>query len=190
MKKAYIFCTKWWLYLTEIPPILILTLCIIYNNKVDTPQKLYPLIAFCSLVIIFIFLYFFRIIVISTEEIRTVGLFSSKDSAIIEKDRILVFTLLQKNKMKIELEGKTSAPGFSWIKGGEYEECYINIYRERAVGGKIAVSRVLNAIGVNHQEVSNFFEAKSLEKKYENITVTSYVNNEDRIIKIYFAKTI
>ena len=189
MKKTYIFCTKWWLFLTEIPPAIILGLAIFYNNVVETPQKLYPLIAFCCLVIIFIFLYFFRLVSISAEEIRTIGLFSSKDSAVVEKDKILVFTLMPRNKMRVELDGKSNAPGFSWIKG-DYEECDINLYREKAVGGKIAVARALKAFGISADEYAKIFSDREYKKDFENITISSYIDNKNRVVKIKFLNTI
>ena len=189
MKKTYIFCTKWWLYLTEIPPIIILALSFYYNNAVETPQKLYPLIAFCSLVIIFIFLYFFRLISVSTEEIRTIGLFSSKDSATVEKDKTLVFTLMPRNKLRVELDGKSTAPGFSWMKG-DYQECDINLYREKAIGKKNSVVRVLKSFGVSTDECKRIFSDKEYQKAFDNISISSCADDTNRIVKVKFLKTI
>lgn len=189
MKKTYIFCTRWWLFLTEIPPIIILALCIFYNKSVETPQKLYPLIAFCFLVIVFIFLYFFRMISISGEEIRTIGLFSSKDFVIVEKEKTLSFTLMPRRKIRVELYGKSSAPGFSWIKG-DYKESDINLYRERAIGGKGAIIRVLKFFDIPSDDREMIFKQKDFQKEYESLNITSLTEGENKVVKIYFAKTI
>lgn len=189
MKKTYIFCTKWWLFLTEIPPIVILSLCIFYNNAVDTPQKLYPLIAFCCLAILFIFLYFFRLISISPEEIRTVGLFSSKDTAVVEKDKTLVFTLIPNNKIRVELYGKSVAPGLNWMKS-EDDEYEINLYREKAIGGKAAVIRVLKSFGISNEECNSLFSNKEYEKTFDDLVAKSYFEDKNKIISIKFTKTI
>lgn len=190
MKKTYLFCTNWWFYLTELAPAVILTLCLFYNDKVETPGKLYPLIVFCCLCIIFLFLYFFRVISISAEEIRTIGLFSSKDSAVIEKDTTLTMTLLHGDKTRVELFGISNAPGFSWMKGGEYEKSEINLYRERAIGGKSAVKRVLKHFGVKDGDINNSLGNGEFSSNYDSFELYATTENEARKINIRFTKTL
>lgn len=190
MKKIYLFCTKWWLFLTELPPALLLTICIYYNNMVENPGKLYPLMVFCIAAMILIFLYFFRLISISTEEISSIGLFSSRDSAVIEKDTALVITMLKGGKMRIELDGRSKAPGFSWIKGGEYEETDINLYRDRAVGGAGTVRRVLTFFSVSADDADRLLSNESFSKEYDFFTVSGYIENEHKKISVRFTETI
>lgn len=190
MKKIYLFCTKWWLFLTELPPALLLTICIYYNNMVENPGKLYPLMVFCIAAMILIFLYFFRLISISTEEISSIGLFSSRDSAVIEKDTSLVITMLKGEKIRIELDGRSKAPGFSWIKGGEYEETDINLYRDRAVGGDVTVRRILSFFSVTREDTDRLISGESFSKEYDFFTVSGSIENERKRIKIRFNETI
>ena len=190
MKKIYLFCTKWWLFLTELPPTFLLVVCIFYNNIVESPGKLYPLIMFCAAAMILIFLYFFRLISISKEEILSVGLFSSRDSAVIEKDTTLVITMLKGGKLLIELDGRSKAPGFSWMKGGEYEESDINLYRDRAVGGAGTIKRILGFFSVDKDDADKLIFGDCFSKEYQFFTVSSSIENEKRRIRVRFNETI
>ena len=190
MKKAHLFCTRWWFFLCEIPPAIVLIASIRYNSSMTTALKLYPLIVFCCLFIVFFFLYFFRTISISSEEIRTHGLFSSKDSATIKEDTTLVVTLLPKRKLRVELEGLSKSPGFSWIKGGEYEECSINLYRERAIGDQATVKKLIKYFGVDKTDADLLFNSSNYHKDYEGFTISSGVVDENKLIRINFTETL
>ena len=65
MKKITLFGTGWLMYLTELPLIALLLICINYNSGVETVFKLYPLIFALTGGIIFIFIYLYRTIDIS-----------------------------------------------------------------------------------------------------------------------------
>ena len=59
MKKSiYLFCTKLWIYVTELPALAIFTLAAIYNKHSEEPMGLYPLMIVSLAAAVIIFLYF------------------------------------------------------------------------------------------------------------------------------------
>ena len=184
MKKVSLFCTKIWFYLTEIPPIVLMIFAIIYNT--DDGIGLYPLIVFSAAVAIMIFIYFFRMIVISNEEIRSIGLFSSRDSAVIEKDTKLQITIESGGNLHVALLGKRKMPDFSWSKIEDYPSCDVNIYRERAVGGKSAVARILKYFEVSSADIDCALKSDSFEKDYDYFTFSSIQGENSKQITLSF----
>ena len=87
MKKIFIFGTKLRMFLCELPLIFIMAVSIYFNPDMKTPGKLYPLIIAMAAGIIFMFIYLFRGVSISGEKIKSVGLFSSRDSIVVEKNK-------------------------------------------------------------------------------------------------------
>ena len=98
MKNTFLFCSRLRVYWCEIPIVGILLLCIKYNDYSEGLYKLYLLMAFSALASIFILIYFFRAIKLSFEEIRYIGLFSSRDSAIITEGKTIILTPRGKKK--------------------------------------------------------------------------------------------
>ena len=190
MKKVILFCTKLRFFFVEIPPILLLLIAISYNDTVDTAIKLYPLIAVSVLFIIFVFLYFFRLIIISTEEIRSAGLFSSRDSAIINKGKALIITPLKKNKLRVVLFGKSGIPDFSWAKNEGYENLEIDLYREVAVGGTATLKRIFKYFGVPSDEIKSILNTDFYKKEYKYFTLTASTENGVKEYRILFTETI
>ena len=94
MKNVYLFCTRIAVYLTELPVLILLWTAMRYNDRSEEIFKLYPLIVILSLAVIFILVYFFRLISVSRDEIRYLGIFSSRDSALITEGKTLVIKLL------------------------------------------------------------------------------------------------
>ena len=190
MKKTYLFCTEWWMYLSELGPLCLLLLCIHFNSKLDTPERLYPLMAFCVLCIAFIFVFLFRLISISNEEIRSIGPFTSMESASIEEGRSLIFVLKKGKRVAVLLEGKSDLPGFSWMRGGEYDSCEINLYRERIVNGMGGVKRVLKHFGVVEEDILSVFRSDKFYKEYDGFTLMAELKDNERRIALSFTKTI
>ena len=189
MKKTDLFCTEWWMYLSELGPLCLLLLCIHFNGKLDTPEKLYPLIAFCVLCMTFIFVFLFRLISISKEEIRSIGPFTSMTTAKIEEGRSLTFVLKKGKRTAVLLEGKSDLPGFSWMRGGEYDSCEINLYRERATCKIGGIKRVLKHFGVSEYDCVSVFKSDSYFKEYDSYTLSSEMKDGERRIKLSFIKT-
>ena len=185
MKKSYLFCTSWWFYLTELAPLSILVLSILYNDMTETPGKLYPLMFFSASCMIFIFLYFFRVILFSDKEVRSVGPFSSRDRVAIDEGQTLSLTLMKRGKIRVELFGVSVAPGFSWMRGN-YKESDINLYRDRAVGGKTAIKRVLKYYGVSGEDITSLLNPESINRKYDTFVISNEISVGNLKINIIF----
>ena len=65
MKGIAFFSSRLWVYLTELPVILLLVVAVRNNDAADNVGKLYPLIILLGAVIVFIAIYFFRGVIIS-----------------------------------------------------------------------------------------------------------------------------
>lgn len=189
MKKTFLFCTKIWFYLAEIPPILLMLVAIRYNANAEG-IGLYPLIIFCAAAAALIFVYFFRMIIISKEEIRSAGLFSSRDSAVIEKNTSLTFTLLPRRKIRVELDGIAKSSGLAWAVRDDGDGAYINLYREIAIGDNKSLSRVLTYFGVTESECKKLLEEGGAEFTYDYFVASSFESDGAKKVKIQFTKTV
>ncbi len=192
MKKLYLFCTSPVMFLTELPVIAILTLAIIFNNSADGLLKLYPLIITSIAVIIFIFVFFFRVILLSGEEIRMIGRFTSRESAVINKGKRLVLTLSKKNKLKIELfEDDGVLPELEFLKNDPtYKPASLNLFRERAIFGESAIYRVLSYFDVRDEDIDKIFSLATYECKTQATSITSELIDGSLCINIEFTETI
>lgn len=190
MKNVYLFCTKLWVYLIELPVVLIFWIAVSLNDYSDLPVKFYPLIIFSALLILFIAVYFFRFISINNDEIRMLGLFSSRDSALIAENKTLVIALHPHRNIKLELYGDPDEePEFNWMKSESVAHREICVFRGKAVGGKKSAMRILKYFALPSSELESVF---SEGYYYENdaVRVTSSAENEVFNIKIKFKITI
>ena len=144
MKSIYLLSTKLWVYLTEIPVLILLWVAISYNSFSEDIFKYYPLIVFLCLAVIFIMVYFFRMISITNDEIRYHGIFSSKDSAFIKENRSLVLRLKPGRNIGIELYGDAGVePPFDWMKAEDAIHRDVCLFRGRANGNEKTARRIL-----------------------------------------------
>jgi len=193
MKKIFIFGTKLHMYLCELPLIAFFVLAIIFNDTTDESigaAGLYPLIFATGAGIIFMFVYLFRAVLISAESVRSVGLFSSRDRAIINKDKSLVLTIRPKHKIKIELFGKDDAPDLDWISKDEAPRDYVNLYRDIAVGGVGTVKRVLSAFDVPKADIDEIICSESFARDYSLVSVKKEKCDQGDTYSVKFLKTI
>ena len=117
-KKLFFPCTILRPFLVATPLVLVMAAAIRLNDAVDTLVKLYPLIIACGAGIIFTFIYFFRGITVSKDEVRYIGVFSSRDSAVINEGKTLILTLKAKNKVAIDLYGNNGVNAeLDWLRG-------------------------------------------------------------------------
>ena len=190
MKSIYFFCTKPWIYLTELPVLFMLWVAMIFNGQSEEIFKFYPLIIALSAAVIFIFVYFFRVISISYDEIRYHGLFSSRDSATIEENKTLVISVKPKFRLGFELYGDIGKePIFDWMKAENAEHRDICVFRGKAIGGKSSALRTLKFFCVSTDDLN-----KCLDDGYfyedNAIRVNTERKNEILEIKIKFKTTI
>ena len=154
MKSGFLFSTKLRVYWVEIPIILRMTIALHYNSSSEALFKLYPLIVFLGLAVVFVLIYFFRGIQISYDEIRHVGLFSARDKAMIDEGKIIFLDLLGGGRLGVTLFGNDGKLAeLDWLKNEELP-LDIDLFRGKAIGGKHAAMRVLLLWGFSESEVS------------------------------------
>lgn len=190
MKSIYLFCTKPWVYLTEIPVIVLFWLATSLNPRSDHPLKFYPLIFVSGFFIIFIMVYFFRYISINNDEIRQHGLFSSKDSALISENKTLVINVRPRFNTKLELYTDAGEePAFEWMKATDVIHRDICIFRGRIFGAKGSAKKILKYFTVPSDAISLILANDNI---YENdaVKVTSVTENENFKISVKFKITI
>ncbi len=189
MKSVFLFCTRLRYFFTEIPLIFLLVIAIKYNPDVEAMMKLYPLIIALSGVVVFIALYFFRAIKINFEEIKCIGLFSSREKAIINKGRTLHITILKKRKIRLELYGENDDfETYAWLKSEDVTE--INLFRAKALGSEGKVHRILSYFGAESDDIEKAFLIENFTVDYEKVTLTSEKNEQEKTFKIYFKETV
>ena len=190
MRSILLFCSNPLVYLTELPVIFMLFITIQYHDESADLFKFYPLEIFLCLAIIFIAVYFFRVISISTDEIRYHGLFSSKDRASIEKDTTLVLTLFPRGKIRTELYGGMGdEPVFDWMKKEDAMSRDICYFRGKAIGGKRTVRKILRYFELTEEEALAATE-DGFFKDFKLVSVKTEQKNEVIEIKIRFNETV
>lgn len=190
MKNVYLFCTRIAVYLTELPVLILLWSAMKFNSESEEVFKLYPLIVILSFAVIFIMVYFFRLISVSRDEVRYIGAFSSRDRAFITEGKTLVLTLRRHRQIRIELyEDAASEPAFEWMKAEDVVHRDICIFRGRAIGGRGSVQDVLELFSVP-QNLTKDIACANGGYEDENIAVLSEAIDEDIRIKISFKTTL
>ena len=180
------------MYLTELPLIILLAFAIAFNNSAGGFLKLYPLIITSICIIIFIFIFFFRVIALSGEEIRIIGRFTSRDGAIINKGKKLTMTLDKKNRLKLELfEDDGVLPELDFLKNDpDYKPHGLNLFREKAVFGKSALRRVLKYFEIGDEHISGIFSSDTYECTTKLLSLTSIDDGDVLSVSIEFTETI
>ena len=189
MKKKHLFCTKIWFYLTEIPLALLLFVACYYNFTSDNPWQFIPLIVILLGVMVFIAIYFFRIITVSYQEIRYHGLFSSRDSAIINKDKTLILTMRSRGHIGISLYGNDGRPP---MFDGLRDEASIDIFlfRGKAVGGKRAIRSVLRYFEIKEEDIDLGFQKEAHEFENDELLMRAELKEDVREFRIKFKRTL
>ena len=178
------------MYLTELPLLFLLIVAICYNGQATGFVRLYPLIIALVLGMIFIFIYLFRLISVSTEEIRSIGPFSTRDRAIINEGKTLILTVRKHGKLKMELFGNDGTPPMlDWAQSEEHEIMDIFLFRGKAVGGKRTVARVLRYFDVPADEAAQATE-DGFKKEYDAFEVSTERREDITEVRIRFTKTI
>ena len=180
------------MYLTELPLIILLAIAIAFNDTAGGLLKLYPLIITSIGVIVFIFIFFFRVISLSGEEIRIIGRFTSRDSAIINKGKRLTMTLDVRDKLKLELfENDGVLPELDFLRNDpSYKPQGLNLFREKAVFGLSALRRVLRYFGISDEHICAVFSSDTYECSTQLLNLTSSSDGTVLSVSIEFTETI
>lgn len=190
MKGIFLFCTKLKYYFIELPLMIMLTVAIHYNGNYTGLFKFYPLIVLLSLGIIFIAVYFFRGIYISSDEIRDIGIFSRRERELIKKDGILVITLRGRGKMNIDLWAYSEEPAFDWMKNkGDYTK-NVRVYHGVCIAGKSRAVRILSLFGLDGNLSREFTERDGARFDNQKILVTTEKKHDTFEIRIKFLETV
>ena len=189
MKKTYLFCTKIGWFISLIPSIVLLIISIYYNESSTGLLKLYPLIIILSGIIIFIGMYFFRGVKINFEEIKCIGLFSSKESAVINANKTLYISILPKRKILLELYGANDDfETYAWLKSEEGTQ--INLFRAKALGNSSTVRKVLSYFDIEAEYIENAIKSENFSADCEKIKLTTETINNQKTFVIYFKETV
>ena len=190
MKKFLFFpCTILRPFLVSLPLVLIMAAAIRLNDAVDTPLKLYPLIIFLGGAIIFTFVYFFRAIILTKDEVKYIGLFSSRDRAVINEGKTLIITLKPKHRMKVDLYGNDGVNAeLDWLKDENVvRDTYL--FRGSAIGGTSEIDRIFDLFDVPMVgSMLQPLEGTTLD--YEDYTVTTSETDGNLEVRIKFKRTI
>ena len=187
MKKRFLFCTEAWLYFIEIPPIFLLVMSFIYTGRVNKPYGLIPLILVLIAFIIFVFIFFFRFISLSFGEVKCIGPFSSRDSAVINEGKKLILTLKKAGRIDVALFGNDGMPP---MYEGIDEPIDIYLFRGKAIGGRAALSRVLRYYGVSKEDISRVLSGDGFSCDCAYVSVESLIKEDIRVITLTFKETV
>ena len=180
------------MFLTELPVLILLILAIVFNGSADGILKLYPLIITSAATMVFIFIFFFRVITLSGEEIRIIGRFTSRECAIINKGKRLTLTLDKKNRLKLELfEDDGVLPELDFLKNDpSYKPAGLNLFREKAVFGEWSLRRILRYFEIERGKVDAVLSSDTYECKSSFLNLNSKNSGELLTVNIEFTKTI
>ena len=191
MKPLYIYASRLRAFWVLLPMSIVLNLSLRFNEHVDGGVKLYPLIIFSIGAIIFTFIYYFRFIAISFSEIKYVGRFTSRDSATINEGKTLVVELLEKKKVSIRLYGNEGYnPEIKWLNDENGAHGDICLFRGRAYGDEQIAVRILLHLGVHAKDIDSILAEDSFSETFENVTVSTSIENGHKQFKIRFDKTV
>ena len=185
MKSLFLFGTKLRMYWVILPIALLLAICIRYNSESDALLMLFPLITVLILGIIFIFIYYFRAVRISYDEIRHVGLFSGRDSAIINEGKTLILKRLGGNRLQITLFGNDGIlPELDWLKSTGDAPRDISLFRGKVIFYKRSAVKIMQYFGLTATECNQILAGELCEIKTELSFVTRDTENGDIYIRI------
>ncbi len=187
-----LFGTKFRFFWVIIPMLMFLSLALIYNPYADGLLKLYPLIIFICGCIIFTFVFLFRVVGMGFDEVRTIGLFSSRERVIVNEGKLLTLTLLPKKKILVELFGNDGVLAeLDWLvlnEDGSVPD--INLFRAKAIGGMSSVVRVLKFYGLSAEDAASVIDGG---ERYQDEIVSVYAtesNEGNKQLNIKFLATI
>ena len=190
MKGIFLFCTKLQVYLIELPLIIMMSLAIHYNGEAEGGLKFYPLIVILGAGILFILLYFFRGIYITSDDISDVGIFSARERVFIKKDCTLVISLRKKRKINIDLLSKGDKPAFDWMKSENDITRDVRIYHRVAIGGKNTAVKLLSFLGVDKSKAIEIAEKDAMKFDDGNISIITENKHDLFEIRVKFLKVI
>jgi hypothetical protein len=143
------------------------------------------------LAIVFILLYLIRVVVISYDEVKIVGLFSSKDRAIINKDKTLIISQRRGRRLKVILFGNDGTrPALDWAQGDDFVPVDINLFKEIGYGGLGTIRRILRYFEVDENSVERLVSEERCEVCLDNLKISKTTVDGKFEYRILFLKTL
>ncbi len=191
MKKIFLFSTRLRVYWVLMPILALLALCIRFNSKEAGMFMLYPLIILLIGSVIFIFIYFWRAVSLSYDEIRHVGLFSGRDSAVITEGKTLILEKIRGGRLHITLFGNDGVlPELNWMKSTAQAPRDISLFRGKVIWYRYSVKRILSLFGVSGEDCEKILLGDLSRINTEIATVTQDTENGHTKIRVRINKTI
>ncbi len=188
-KKVILSSTAWWAFWVELPLIALLVWAICVNGAVEGALKLYPLILVVVVSIVFVAVFLIRLVELTYSEIKTIGRFSSRDSAIINEGKRLNLKLLERGRVSIMLIGRDDTPGIDWMTDdGRAPE--LPLFRGKVYGGKGAIKSVLKYFGIKSDDIASILSQKRFSQSYQDFSIYTEHPEDGLEVNIHFDKTI
>ena len=189
-KKLFFPCTILRPFIVALPMAALLVASILMNDTVDTLLKLYPMIICCILGIIVTFIYFFKAIILSYDEIKYIGPFSSRDSAVINKGKTLIITLRNTGMIGLALFGNNGEnASLDWLKG-ETEIRDIYLFKGKAIGAKGAMKRILSFFDVPEKDIERILLEEEASLDYPDYSISVSMVENKKEVRVKFKKTL
>lgn len=187
--SLFLFSTKTWMFLSEIPPVSLFVLCIIYNKHSSLAGGLIPLMILMAALSVFFFIFLFRAVKLTPYEIRHIGRFTPRDRVSLEKDMTLTLTLKKHGHIKIEVYGDSgSAPVYPWLKNSPTHE--IRLFNAKIVGRSGKAKKILSFLGAPPSTYSALLGNEEVEFETMTLALSASSTDDGRRINIRFLETL
>ena len=191
MKKLLISSTHPLMFLTTLPLFVVLALAIAFNGYSENFAKLYPLIFVSALAIVFTFLYLIRIVVITSDEIKIVGLFSSRDRSIINKDKTLIISQRKGKRVKVILFGNDGRrPSLDWANKDDFSPIIINLFKEIGYVGVRTLRRIFRYFEIDESIINDIILKEEYSAQTSLCKLSKSTKDNKFEYRITFLETI
>ena len=179
------------MYWVLLPLLVLLAAACYYNQFADNLMKLYPIITVTVCGIVFIIVYFFRGIKITYDEIRDVGLFSRRDSAVINEGKTLILKRVKRGRVEITLFGNDGVTaGLDWLKSTGDAPRDISLFRGKAIGGNKTVRRIMRFFEIPNEDIEKALSDNEFSCDHTLASVRREEIEECAVINIIINKTV
>ena len=137
-------------------------------------------------------IFLFRAVGLAFDEVRTIGLFSSRERVMVNEGKTLTLTLLPKKKIMIELFGNEGVLAeLNWLKKNDDGTIPdINLFRAKAVGSSSTLISTLKFFGLSKEDAEAVVnEGAKYEDEIISVTATP-PDAEKKQISIKFIATV
>ena len=191
MKKLYLLSTMPWIYLSEIPLVVLLIFALRYNAESEGVWQLYPLVITLILGITFILAYFLKMTVISTDEVESLTLLRGRDTATLNKGKALIIGRISKTRIKVCVFGNDGVPDIDFLKNDvDYQPIDIFLLRAKALGGDGTIIKIMQYFDTPENESRKLIENDGVYEDEAISVVSALDENDNREIRITFKKTL